>query len=514
MKEAETGQQPVVALQELPPGWRWTTVGSVSSLVQYGSSSKTTEKPDGIPVLRMGNIVDGRVSTEKLKYLPTDHPEFPDLLLETGDVLFNRTNSSELVGKTAVYSGNPHPCSFASYLIRVRLTDSYEPKLLSYYLNSVFGRNWISSVLTQQVGQANVNGSKLKSLQIPVPPRAEQSRIVAEIEKQFTRLDAAVASLKRAQANLKRYRAAVIRAACEGRLVPTEAELARAQCRDYEPADRLLERVYQAHRVVSGANRQVGMSARGIQPASVRFRPDNAFGPGNKHTPLDLHQLPEGWTWASLESMSAAVVDCPHSTPKWTESGPVCVRTTEFLPGKLDLSGARHVSESTYRERIGRLEPREGDILYSREGGILGIACMVPPSTKVCLGQRMMLVRVHETIPARYVMWVLNSKLTLDRVRGLIGGSASPHLNVGDVKTFPIPVPPSAEARRIIDEVDRRLLVADRFEGAIAFDLARTIRLRQSILRLAFEGKLVSKSSLAESGRVTMNGRCRFAIPR
>lgn len=77
---------------------------------------------------------------------------------------------------------------------------------------------------------------------VPLPPLAEQQRIVQEIEKQFSRLDAAVSALKRAQANLKRYRSAVLQTACQGRLVPTEAELARAEGRDYEPADDLLAR--------------------------------------------------------------------------------------------------------------------------------------------------------------------------------------------------------------------------------------------------------------------------------
>ena len=178
----------------------------------------------------MGNIVDGRAqSCENLKSLPADHPEFPDLLLEPGDMLFNRTNSAELVGKTAVYTGTPRPCSFASYLIRVRLSAACLPTLLSAYINSHLGRSWIASVVNQQVGQANVNGSKLRALRVPLPPAAEQQRIVAEIDRHFTRIDAGVAALKRLQANLKRYRASVLKAACEGKLVPTEAELARAE---------------------------------------------------------------------------------------------------------------------------------------------------------------------------------------------------------------------------------------------------------------------------------------------
>jgi type I restriction enzyme S subunit len=183
--------------------WPQTTVAEVAGNVRYGTSAKTTENADGVPVLRMGNIFGGRLSFEKLKYLPASHDEFPDLLLEPGDLLFNRTNSAELVGKTAVYHGIPKPCSFASYLIRARVCPDYNPDFLSYYLNSVHGRQWIATVVSQQVGQANVNGSKLKALEIPKPPLAEQNRIVTETERRLSvveELEAVVtANLQRAK---------------------------------------------------------------------------------------------------------------------------------------------------------------------------------------------------------------------------------------------------------------------------------------------------------------------------
>ena len=206
----------------LPVGWERKSVDEMVDEMQYGTSAKTSEDASGVPVLRMGNIKDGSLVLDSLKYLPAEHDEFPALLLQDGDLLFNRTNSAELVGKSAVYRGNPSQCSCASYLIRVRLRTGYVPEFLAYYINSTFGRAWVRSVVSQQVGQANVNGTKLKALAVPIPPLPEQLRIVAEIEKQFTRLEAGVAALKRVQANLKRYRAAVLKAACEGRLVPTE----------------------------------------------------------------------------------------------------------------------------------------------------------------------------------------------------------------------------------------------------------------------------------------------------
>jgi type I restriction enzyme S subunit len=211
-------------LPELPEGWVWATVEQVSGLVEYGSSAKTSEDSNGIPVLRMGNIFEGELSLEDLKYLPNKHDEFPKLLLKPGDLLFNRTNSPELVGKTAVYAGLPQKCSFASYLIRVRLTQGGAPNFLAAYINSAYGRNWVKSVVTQQVGQANVNGSKLQALNVPLPPEAEQQRIVAEIDRRLSLIREVEAQVDANLARAERLRQTILARAFSGRLVGVIAD--------------------------------------------------------------------------------------------------------------------------------------------------------------------------------------------------------------------------------------------------------------------------------------------------
>lgn len=170
-------------LSKLSDGWAWATIEDLSDLVEYGSSAKTSEDSSGIPVFRMGNICDGELKIDNLKYLPASHHEFPRLLLKPGDLLFNRTNSPELVGKTAVFSDCREEYSFASYLIRVRLIKGCVPAFLAMYINSSHGRRWVRSVVTQQVGQANVNGTKLRALVCPLPPLLEQRRIVSEADR-------------------------------------------------------------------------------------------------------------------------------------------------------------------------------------------------------------------------------------------------------------------------------------------------------------------------------------------
>ena len=222
-------------LPELPEGWSWTTVDQVSQLIQYGTSQKADLDPSGIPVLRMGNIQGGELDFGNLKYLPLDYPKIDDFLLQPGDVLFNRTNSAELVGKTAVYKGFHPRATFASYLIKVQVLEGFSPDFLSFYINSVYGRQYIVSVISQQVGQANVNGTKLRKMTIPLPPLPEQRRIVAEVERRLSVVTALEASVGAALARARRLRQAVLKQAFEGRLVP--------QHPDDEPASVLLERI-------------------------------------------------------------------------------------------------------------------------------------------------------------------------------------------------------------------------------------------------------------------------------
>lgn len=220
---------------QLPDGWTWATLDQLATRVQYGSSAKTTGDAGGVPVLRMGNIHLGQLRLDDLKFLPTDHGEFPSLLLEDGDLLFNRTNSPELVGKSAVWRSQFPKASFASYLIRVSLLDGVVPEYISIFLTSTYGRQWVRSVVSQQVGQANVNGSKLRALTVPFPTTAIQHAIVVAAEGAAAAVrethDDCAGALEAAHA----IRIGVLRRAVRGELV--------GQDLSDEPASQLLARI-------------------------------------------------------------------------------------------------------------------------------------------------------------------------------------------------------------------------------------------------------------------------------
>ena len=223
-------------LPPLPERWCWTTVDQCSSLIQYGSSSKASRDSTGIPVLRMGNITThGGLLLDDLKYLPHHHDEFPELLLGKDDLIFNRTNSVELVGKTAAYSGDPSPCSFASYLIRVRLLKDIASETVLYALNGGFGRAWIRRVVNQTVGQANVNGSKLASFAFPLLPVAEQDAVVEAVGDQLSIIDHLETEFDAKLNAAQGLRQSILCDAFSGKLVPQDPT--------DEPASELLERI-------------------------------------------------------------------------------------------------------------------------------------------------------------------------------------------------------------------------------------------------------------------------------
>ena len=234
-------------LPDLPEGWVWATVGQLSSRIQYGTSAKAKADSSGHPVLRMGNIQDGNLDLTDLKYLPREHPETQKTLLTPGDLLFNRTNSAELVGKSAVYKTSHPTASFASYLIRVIFLDRLFPDYVCTYINSQHGRAYISQVKSQQVGQANVNGTKLAAMPIPLPPSAEQRRIVAEVERRLSVIQQAEAAVEASMIRAERLRQSILKQAFSGKLVPQDPS--------DEPASVLLERI-RAERAAAAAKSQ------------------------------------------------------------------------------------------------------------------------------------------------------------------------------------------------------------------------------------------------------------------
>lgn len=204
-----------ILLPQLPSTWSWISIGEISTGAEYGTSNKS-QKSGLVPVLRMGNIRNGIFDWNDLVYT-NDKAEIEKYMLHNGDVLFNRTNSPELVGKTAVFKGEQQAI-YAGYLIRINQVPQINPDYLAYFLNSSIAKNYGNKVKTDGVNQSNINSKKLYSYPFPLCSRQEQDRVVLELESRLSCCDQIEKTIEQSLQQAEAMRQSILKQAFEGRL--------------------------------------------------------------------------------------------------------------------------------------------------------------------------------------------------------------------------------------------------------------------------------------------------------
>jgi len=224
----------------LPEGWKYVSLNKICDSFDYGTSSKSL--PTGaVSVLRMGNIQGGKIDWNGLVYT-SDTEEIQKYSLHGKTVLFNRTNSPELVGKTALYRGE-RPAIFAGYLIRINPQPELDPEYLNLCLNTNYARDFCQHIKTDGVSQSNINAQKLGRFEIPFCSLEEQQEIVERAGKLLALADRIEERYQGAKKQVDNLTQSILAKAFRGELVPTEAELAARDGRSYESAAQLLERI-------------------------------------------------------------------------------------------------------------------------------------------------------------------------------------------------------------------------------------------------------------------------------
>lgn len=262
-----------LSLPPIPPSWSWVPLRQVALRAQLGTSLKADAEPGrGVPVLRMGNVRDGRLDLSELKAVARRFEELSGFKLEPGDLLFNRTNSPELVGKAAVFDA-PLEAVFASYLIRVACDPAQvDSRFVAFWINSSWGRSWARAVRTDSASQSNINTTKLMALPLPLPPLAEQQEIVRRANDLLAVADKVESGVAAASRRSQEIVQAILARSLAGDLVETEAELSARTGVGFEAADQWLLRT---------------ANDRGVRPGrgAASRRPPRTLSPDQRSRP-------------------------------------------------------------------------------------------------------------------------------------------------------------------------------------------------------------------------------------
>lgn len=385
-----------------------------------------------------------------------------------GDVLFAKITPCMENGKMAVVPKLVNGYGFGSTEFHVlRPKPGMDAKYLYYFVSSQSFRGEAERYMTGAVGQKRVSTTYLKEFKIPVAPLDQQKRIVAEIEKQFSRLDEAIANLKRVKVNLKRYKAAVLKAAVEGRLVETEAELARREGRSYETGEQLLQRILETRR----------SQWKGKGKYKEPTAPDTT----------DLPELPEGWAWVTLDQLSTQIADVDHKMPKSHEGGIPYVSTKDFSgDNDIDFEGAKRISAEDYDALCKKVRPVRGDILLSRYGTV-GEVRVVNTDMRFQASYSVAILKpVTGYGITDFIVTSLRSDVVQSQIKRDVRATAQPDLGLAHIRQFVVPLPGLKEQLRVIAEIDRRLSLVREVEAQVDTNLKRAERLRQSILAKSF----------------------------
>jgi type I restriction enzyme S subunit len=478
----------------LPNGWVWTTLSRVAAI---NPRLDTSEIPDStlvsfVPMAAVG-AGTGSIDTSTLRQLGEVKRGYTSF--QEGDVLFAKITPCMENGKSAVAKSLSSKTGFGSTEFHVlRPYKGIDPQLLYYYVAQESFRQTARASMTGSAGQLRVPATFLADAPYPLAPTHEQHRIVAAIEQQFTRLDAGIAALRQARAKLKRYRASVLKAAVEGKL--TEAW--RAEHPATEPASVLLERILKERR----AKWEEDLRAKGKDLAKVRYIEPAA--PNAER----LQELPEQWCWATLEQLITYLRNGLPQKPDTSPPGHRILRINAVRPMSVDLDEVRYLPLSEQKVKGYFLD--DGDILFTRYNGsleLLGVAGMVRSCSQPTLHPDK-LIRIKTVLAgllSSYVEIASNvgtSRAYLESKARTTAGQTG--ISGSDIKQIPIPLPPLFEQEQIVAEVEQRLSVVSELEAAVEANLKRAERLRQSILREAFAGRLVSQDPDDEPASVLL----------
>jgi len=452
---------------ELPKGWVWTSLGEVTENPQYGWTTRATTEGN-VHLLRTTDITSGKIDWSSVPYCEEEPEDIQKYLLKEGDIVISRAGS---VGYSYLLD-NPQNSIFASYLIR------FKPLInncfLSYFLKSPIYWEAISEK-SIGIAMANVNAPKLKQIEIPLPPLAEQQRIVNKIEELFTNLDKGIESLEQVKYKLKVYRQAILKHAMEGKLTEKWRE---------ENKNRVESEILQL--------------IKSLKEKQKIMTDDNS-------NDLDDTYSPSSWVRLRLMELTKTInPGFPCGRHNNEGRGVLHVRPMNIdREGRISLVNTKYVETNIY-DSLGK-----GDILFNNTNSseLVGKTTYIESDTNWAYSNHMTRIRINN--PLVNNKWI-STYLHFLFLSGYFGGICIHHVNQSSVsirvlsEKIPIPIPSISEQNFILQIIDQYFSIVDKEFETINYLLEQSKNLRQSILKKAFEGKLVPQYPNEESAEILL----------
>ena len=490
----------------LPKGWAEATIERLvgDGVFCDGDWVESEDQdPNGdIRLIQLADVGDGEYRDRSSRFLTSAKAkELNCTFLQEGDLLIARM--PDPLGRSALFPGDAKPSVTVVDVCIVRSGSKacFSHKWLMHFINSPRFRVSVAGLQSGST-RKRISRRNLASLSLPIPPLPEQNHIVEKIEELFSDLDAGVKALERAKANLKRYRASVLKSAVEGRLT----EEWRKEHPQSEDGGMLLDRILRERREKWEKDQLLKFREKGKEPPknwqSKYEEPSHEAG---------LYELPSCWIWASALEICDRVENgnTPPSDEMTAGTGDVPFIKVYNLTrdGRLDFTvNPTFVSQNTHEDRLGRSRVLPNDVLMNIVGPPLGKVSLVPDTyPEWNMNQAIVLFRTSRVVLSRYLALCLLSGEVLRWITRTAKATAGQfNISVGNSRLLPIPLPPLAEQEQIVSLVEERLSQIDAAEKTIDSELIRSKRLRQSILKRAFEGKLVPQDPKDEPASVLL----------
>ncbi|MEC4849116.1 MAG: restriction endonuclease subunit S [Nitrosarchaeum sp.] len=466
----------------LPDGWIQTDIGSICLDSQYGWTTSANETGK-IKFLRTTDITSGSINWKTVPYCKNNPDDLEKYLLKDGDIVISRAGS---VGVSYLVE-SPPKAVFASYLIRFK--PLINPKFFSYFLQS--NQYW-DSISEKKAGIAlqNVNATKLKQILFPLAPLNEQKRIVTKIEVLFSKIDSVTILLNKIKLQLRRYEESLLNSAFEGTLTSNW----RKNNPNLKSSFDLINEI------------QV------MRNKQFEFEKDKNKQNKLKKTSqiyiLGKHSQINSWMNVKLENLvyiAGRIGWRGLKADEYTTKGPLFLSAYNLTDGGLvDFNQVNHISKERYDESP-EIQLQNNDILLIKDGSGIGKISIVKNLTQqATVNSSLLVIRSNEAFIPEFLFYFLYGPKLQNIVKERITGSAIPHLFQRDIKQFQLSLPPLEEQQMIVKIIENSLTNIRKTEEHISNELLKIRGLKMSILKQAFEGKLIPQDSNDESANVLL----------